>query len=567
MRLSRQNNIFNSLFFKLFAIFTIFLPLIAMFIYNNYQTRDTLLSQVRMTHDNMLQSYWIQIDNQLKNAVTYSIKMALFESDPQLAALSKNESEAVIAKFRISQNLKEQIPLNNFTDTLFVYVNNDFIAASQTSLEMNERNSLKTYIQHIAEEKMDYSLLNNNSNWKIVSLNNQSSLVHIIQGDNGIYAGIYINVNRLLSHFNAAEPSSALLCLPTSEIAALISNPPEDKLVITSSSSIAPIAFAELIPEQSILKSLPFMQKYTLAISIFLILLVPYLIALLQLTVVQPLQKLIRAMRQIGSGSLNYRIAPYKTSNEITIVNNTFNQMMDTVQNLKINIYEEEIKTQKSQLRNLQLQIRPHFLINSLNMVYNLVENGDSSTAKRLIVHSVDYFRYLMKVDEDLVPLYDEMKHVTTYLKIQMIRYKDKFTYSLEIDPLIADMLVPPMLIQNFVENSIKYAIQMNNHIQIAVRVSSFERDYYPYAKISISDSGHGYPQYQLWLLNQGERISKHDDMHIGIYNAVKRLKILFKGQAEWHFYNDHGAVSELILPALFAEDNTEDLINLSSEN
>ncbi|MNC45356.1 Sensor histidine kinase YpdA [compost metagenome] len=172
-----------------------------------------------------------------------------------------------------------------------------------------------------------------------------------------------------------------------------------------------------------------------------------------------------------------------------------------------------------------------------------------------------------MKVDEDLVPLYDEMKHVTTYLKIQMIRYKDKFTYSLEIDPLIADMLVPPMLIQNFVENSIKYAIQMNNHIQIAVRVSSFERDYYPYAKISISDSGHGYPQYQLWLLNQGERISKHDDMHIGIYNAVKRLKILFKGQAEWHFYNDHGAVSELILPALFAEDNTEDLINLSSEN
>ncbi|MNN67915.1 hypothetical protein D3C81_1835790 [compost metagenome] len=67
--------------------------------------------------------------------------------------------------------------------------------------------------------------------------------------------------------------------------------------------------------------------------------------------------------------------------------------------------------------------------------------------------------------------------------------------------------------------------------------------------------------------MNQGERISKHDDMHIGIYNAVKRLKILFKGQAEWHFYNDHGAVSELILPALFAEDNTEDLINLSSEN
>jgi two-component system sensor histidine kinase YesM len=230
--------------------------------------------------------------------------------------------------------------------------------------------------------------------------------------------------------------------------------------------------------------------------------------------------------------------------------------MMDTVQNLKINVYEEQIKVQKSQLRNLQLQINPHFLINSLNMVNNLIQNEDKSTAKQLILYSVDYFRFMAKADNDFVPLYEEINHIKDYLEIQMIRYKDKFTYSIHVNQLIEDMLIPPMLIQNFVENSIKYAIDMNKVIHLSVKVDYFEVDYYPYAKIVISDSGIGYPTDSLERINSGKKLKDSLGDHIGIFNSVQRIKILYHGKGNWKFYNDGGAVSEITLPALFENIN-----------
>jgi two-component system sensor histidine kinase YesM len=548
----RKSFIFNSIFFKLFAIFTLLIPVTGMFIYANYQSRSTLITQVRVTHENMLQNYLIQIDNQLKSAVSFAINTAWFESDPQIA-LSSNDSESALAKMRISLVLSDRIVLNSIIDTLFVYTDKEFISSSQTSLEIEERDALKSYVL-MAAESIDTSITSPKNNWNLVTLHNHSVMVHFSQGENGVLTGAYINLDRLLSHYVTNDEFSTLLLQPSITLAALSSKYPNDNLIITSDSSSAPISFVEIIPESSILNSLPFMQKYTLVISVLVTLLLPFVFFLLRMSVVLPLQKLNRAMKHIQRGELQYRITPYKTSNEIAMVNHTFNQMMDEVQHLKISVYEEEIKTQKSLLRNLQMQIQPHFIINSLNMVYNLLENKDYQTAKQLIVYSVDFYRYMVKVDTDLVLLHEEVKHVSTYLQIQMIRYKDKFTYSIDIDPLVEDMLVPPMLIQNFVENSIKYAIHMNKCIHISVKINSFEIDYYPYSLIKISDTGNGYPVSQLACLNEGKKIIDNNGEHIGIRNTVQRLALLFDGQAKWHFYNDNGAVSELAFPAQFLE-------------
>ncbi|MBT2293145.1 histidine kinase [Paenibacillus albidus] len=539
----------NSIFVKLLALFTILIPVVGMFIYSNYQTRSTLLNQVQITHENMLESYWFQIDNQLNIAVTFTVNTAWFKADPQMA-LSNDDSVSALAKQRISLDLAEQITIGvNVIDTLFVYTDNDYISAGQINQVPEERSAIKSYVLEMAP-KLETSSMQ--SNWKMIKINNQTSMIHFNKGDNGVVTGVYVNLDRLVSHYSPTDETSSLFLLSNEDAATFRSKQPKNSLLITAPSSVAPIAFVEAIPSNTILRSLPFMQRYMVAVSVIVALLLPFAFYTLRLIVVQPLQKLTRAMKHIRHGDLQYRIAPYRASNEITIVNHTFNQMMDEVQQLKINVYEEEIKAQKSQLRNLQLQIQPHFIINSLNMVYNLLANGDSRTAKQLIVHSVDFYRYMVKVDTDFVPLYEETKHVNTYLQIQSIRYKNKFTYSIETNQLIADMLVPPMLIHNFVENSIKYAIQTDKAIHISVQVDSFEIEFYPYAKIVIADTGSGYPVHQLELLNQGKVIVDQNGEHIGIRNSVKRLALLFKGRAKWRFYNRNGATSELTLPAVF---------------
>ena len=96
----------------------------------------------------------------------------------------------------------------------------------------------------------------------------------------------------------------------------------------------------------------------------------------------------------------------------------------------------------------------------------------------------------------------------------------------------------------------------MSTIIHISIDVEYFEIIYYPYARITISDNGVGYPPDILERLNSGKKITDSLGDHIGIFNSVQRIKILYNGDGSWKFHNDGGAMSELTLPALFDNNN-----------
>lgn len=561
MNIKKLRFIYNSISFKIILYIIIILtPLISLLIYNNYKSRESLLRQVENVHKNMLQSYIYQIDSQLKSAMSYTLDMALFQDDPKILINEHDESDIAIVKYRIFANLSNRLISNNLIDAFFLYVKsgNYFVIASQAAISSNELDELKRYLLSDSQLLSSANSLPK-SNWFFTNIANNNALINMSYNKGDVIAGAYVNTDSLLNKYIRKNAINLeMLFVPSDSIYLENSNISRDTVFIACDSSVASISLAEYLPKADILNSLPFIHKYILLISIILILTIPVLILLMKLTVVNPLQRLNKAMVRIRLGDLTHRIKLQRSSNEFEIVNEIFNEMMDTVQNLKINVYEEQIKVQKSQLRNLQLQIKPHFLINSLNMVNNLIYNKDLTTAKDLILHSVDYFRYMSKADNDFVLLNEEVRHITNYLEIQKIRYVDKFTYSIDINQLIEDMLIPPMLIQNFIENSIKYAIEMSSLIHISIKVEYFEVDYYPYAKIIISDTGVGYPSNILDRLNSGRKIKDSLGEHIGIYNSVQRIKILYDGKGSWKFYNDGGAVSEFTLPALFQNDDED---------
>lgn len=560
MKALRLKTLLNTISFKLFSIIlTIVALLIILCTYSNIQSRNILLHQVESIHENMLKSFLSQIENQMRNSMAYTINLALFETDPQLLAYSTDEAAIQYAKLRVLNNLSEKIITNNLIDAYFILTRDakeetDFIMANKNSNSTKERRAVHEYMLS-AINSIDSDLFSGDMKWEVVSINHTNCLLQIAAYRQDIYVGAYINMDHLSSLFTPEDNSGTnFQCIPNSQIESLVQKNNKDMLLVTQNSSLASFSLVEHLSNNVILHSLPFMQKYILLISVILVLVLPILVLLLSRIIIKPLQILTDAMKLIQNGDIDYRIPPYRTTNELNLVNLTFNQMINQVQDLKIAVYEERINVQRSQLRNLQLQIQPHFLINSLNMVYNLIKNEDYDTAGKLICCSVDYFRYMVKVDEDLVPLNEELAHIKAFLEIQTIRYQDKFTYSIHVDRQIADMLIPPVLIQSFVENSIKYGLRMSAPVHISICVDSFEAEYYPYAAIIISDTGPGYPPEYLQLLNQGKKIVDNNVEHIGIRNAVQRLSILFEGKAKWHFYNDNGAVSQIVLPAKFSD-------------
>lgn len=555
MKYKNIRSAYNTLSFKIVTVVILVLaPIISLLIYYNYQSRATLMEQVKITHKNMIQTYMNQVDLQLRNSMGITLDMSLFQSDPLIVASGNTESSAAFAKYRIYTNLQNSLLTNSLIDVFFLYVplSNTYILAKQNNVSNDELDELKSFVAKNYKKEITSNAYPK-SQWLRTRFGKENGLVNISYGNRGIAAGAYTSTDRVMNNTIKKEFKNVQLFFSSAEkLDPTLTKLSHDTYVVSSKSSVADIMLSEILPKFTIFAALPFMQKYYVWISIFFALLVPILFVLLQIIVVNPLRKLTKTMLKIQNGDLSYRVRWRHASNEFEIVHSTFNNMMDEVQNLKINVYEEQIKVQKSQLRNLQLQIKPHFLINSLNMVNNLIDNEDLSSAKRLILNSVEYFRYMVKVDDDFVALNEEIKHVSTYLEIQQIRYNDKFTYSTQINQLIEDMLIPPMLIQNFVENSIKYAITMNKSLNISINIEYFEIDYYPYARITISDTGIGYSPDVLEQINSGKRYKDSLGEHLGISNSVQRLKILYNGKATWNFFNNNGATSEITMPALF---------------
>lgn len=542
--------LFNSIAFKLLSlILFIIIPLALLLIYNNNLSRDILLEQVKSTHQNMLQSYISQMDTLLNSARTYVVNLSSFEGDPMTIANTQDESRIQYAKARIFQELAKELPTNHLITGYFLYVikpDADPVYISRTSESRNAPlyNHLEDYIAGCIEKEAP------DSEWHLHTFNGQECLLLIAGGMDGIYSGAFVSLQDESEHIKSDNQIVFLSEDTAAEYSGSLSS---NMILVSCASETSDLVLAEVFSRDAILSTLPFMQKYTLLVTTFLILMIVLLIVLLQHIATKPLLLLAATMFRIRQGDIEYRAPKKHLSTEISIVYNTFNSMMEDIRNLKIDIYEEQLKNQKVQLSNLQMQIKPHFLINSLNSVYNLIETRQYPIALKMIQHAIAYFRYMIQADENLIPLQVEIDHVRAYLEIQSIRYHNRCTCSIQIDPMISDMLIPPVLIQNCVENSLKYAFSMTEPLNISITVSSFEQDYFPYGKISISDTGAGYPPDQLDGLNAGEAIQKEDGAHIGIQNTIARLKLLFGEKAAWKFYNDNGAVAEFTLPATFS--------------
>lgn len=539
----------NTITFKLIlAIYLILVPIILLLIAINSQTRATLLAQVEATHQNMLQSNIQRVDSALSGGAAYTFSLARFNNSTQQAANRQDEATVSYAKIAVGNDIKDRADTSDLVDGYFAllgtYQGESFLISTHSAAESADKLRIRQYVEENRAAWGNYSV-----HWQHCTLEGTDYLVFVVTNGEGICAGMYVNLTRLVSQL-AGSDAGQLQYLGTDAAPSPIS--PKGFRLLSQPSETAPIQLVHQLDEREILQSLPFLQRYTVLVSLALLLLIPVMFLLVRLIVAKPLQTLTDAMRRVQQGDLDHRLEQKKASSEIQILVDAFNHMLERISHLKISVYENQLQAQKAQLRNLQLQIRPHFLINSLNMVYNEMESGNNALARQLILHTVDYFRYMVRVDDELVPLTAELNHVRAYLEIQAIRYPDMLRYIVEVDSFVEDVLVPPLAVQTFVENSIKYAIQESKPLSLSIRVDALEKDFEPYACITVSDNGPGYTSEVLGKLQAGAPIVDQNGEHIGIRNVMRRAALIFGDNASCQFYNLSGAVIRLTLPATF---------------
>jgi len=157
-------------------------------------------------------------------------------------------------------------------------------------------------------------------------------------------------------------------------------------------------------------------------------------------------------------------------------------------------VLEEKLKTLAAQaeLKALRAQINPHFLFNSLNTIASLV-NSDPSRAEESVERLADIFRYALSAsDKEFVTLRDELEFIDSYLEIEKARFGERLEVTKAISPDILDTLIPSLILQPLVENSIKHGSGENGRMRIAITGNMDGES----VELAIKDEGRGVPDH-----------------------------------------------------------------------
>lgn len=241
---------------------------------------------------------------------------------------------------------------------------------------------------------------------------------------------------------------------------------------------------------------------------------------------------IIEAQQTIGLIKLYFRKPQHIRPVELMLAEGLGQLIANQLKSIKAE--RLELHTRDAELSNLQAQINPHFLFNTLHMIAALFRK-DPEKARHITVQLAQFMRFNLKlVSTQLVPLEKETEHVKAYIEIIQTRFTSRLQIHFLQPEGISHLLIPPSSIQPLVENSVRHGLE---HVSEGGRVDVRMEQLGERIKISVRDNGQGFPDHI--LLQAGETVlagKQHGGT--GLYNVNQRLINLLGKEARLHVRN-----------------------------
>lgn len=594
-------NFIRSLRFKFIVGLTlIMLPLFLLMYYNNVYAMNVVRDQVSLTNMNHLAKSVEQNERVLQETNRYLYSLG--ERDPDIISLfflKYGSGDYIISKQRIMNKFMTDLGFYSLIDSFFLYdaVNDDLLLATSGSYDVKMsliRENMPAQMQQFEGEIQQ-------PEWDIVQGPTWNALAKTVRINQQFYAGALVDMNALnhpeqfteaggrggaviVGEDGKALSDSALrdgqIRLAAAHLSGLQSpyqvisedtsaGETKQYLMLGIPSAMSDMNYIVLLPEEDMMRNLPFFQRIIRLLPLgAAIILVTALVFMRQL-LFRPIHMLIRAMRRVSQGELEVRLPP-PSSSELAFVTSSFNQMTSQIQHLKIDVYEEQLRTREAEFKQLQMQINPHFYLNSLNIIHSLASLQKHELVQQMAGHLADYFRFSLRAGKREIRLGEELEHIRHYLEIQKLRFPNRLNYVLDIDPAISQYVLPPLTLQPFVENAIIHGFQRRSEpfvIRIEAKWAPQEDGGAAVAagtpltrgmlELCVRDNGVGFDPELLDRLRQGQYAENPDGQHIGIWNVAHRLLVKHGDQAGISFSNqpEGGAAVVVRLPAQTEEE------------
>lgn len=567
----------NSVKSKLILLVAIsYTAFITMLVYNSVQNISLSWKKFSDLNENIMTLHRHNLEMMLATNNEYLISLS-----PTAYELGENKKEGQAVKTDIMSYIRPRIQLldemknvsgqGTLLDGIFFYFprTDEFLTSFSSNTTYTQRADVRQELIRCIEQ--DHWGTNR---WDLRKTSKLSFLCRILKIGQG-YLGIWVSTDTLLRNLGETESSQIdyIAFLDTDQKILdnreFLQNPKElnlqtgrlsilgNQYVLTQAQILSgDFSLIGLVDEQKVLESFNSLYYSIFFFSLLLLALMVTFLILLHKSILAPLRSLAETIKSIREGNFQSTLQPLNFDQEFREVLETFNAMTGEIQKLKLTVYEEKILQIKTKQQYYQLQIKPHFLTNCLNMIYQFAQVKNYDLIQKMSVYLSTYFRYTLKNESPWITVGEELDHVRNYLKIQKIRYPYHLIATVSSHPQLDLIKIPPLTIQPFVENSIKYAVTMDRVTNLNVSVEQTMQNNIPHLLLRISDDGPGFSQNVLEALKQGKCVE--DDCsdpttrkRIGIYNVQQRFLLFYGDSAQIRFYNNqpHGAIVELIVP------------------
>ncbi len=240
----------------------------------------------------------------------------------------------------------------------------------------------------------------------------------------------------------------------------------------------------------------------------------------------KPISQLVHHMTEISTGNLK-TIKVRQNATEIKILYEKFNEMILDLKKLMQDIHEKNKLKRKAELYALQTQINPHFLYNTLDSINAMAALKGEKDIMHMTVALARLLRLSINNKKEFVSIAEEIEHVQCYLKIQKIRYADKFEVIFDIQAPILSYKIVKLILQPLVENAIYHGIELKpTHGIIKIRGYECEANIY----LEVNDDGIGVDEGRVNEIRQRlkEDASLGSGNSVGLYNVNSKIKLYY---------------------------------------
>ena len=269
----------------------------------------------------------------------------------------------------------------------------------------------------------------------------------------------------------------------------------------------------------------PALTFIALGVLSAVLLLLPVMIVLFRRYVTRPVGVLVTATERIGEGERGYAIEESPNSKEFASLYAHLNQMSQELREQFERLYLEQQALQQAKVRALQMQINPHFLNNTLEIInWEARIAGADRVSDMIEALSVMLDAALDRSGRGTAPLREEVKYADAYLYIIHERLGDGLVVEKQVEEDVLDTLVPRLILQPIVENAVEHDLTPARGGRLFIRARQADAD----LVLEVEHDGHLSDADQRNIQKLLESPENRPGGHVGLKNVHQRLRLLY---------------------------------------